>query len=130
MIRNAIKATLKLQPVVLLFSCVSIIGKFASRQIPTDATSFSDFVIRCFGNWRLILLFGTMILLLGIYAVIWQIIIRKSKIAIVYANKATYLFWTQLAAVAVFGEHLSFYNVIGIAIIFTGVILGNSEVAK
>lgn len=130
MIDQAIKTTLKLQPAVVLFSCVSICSKIASRQLPVEAASFSDFIFQCAGNWKLILMLGLMVFLLGIYAFIWQIIIRKSKIAIVYANKATFLFWTQLAAVAVFGEHLSVCNIMGIAIIFTGVILGNSETAK
>ncbi len=130
MLKHSLKTTLKLQPVVFLFSCVSIIGKFASRQVPTGADSFSDFLIRCISNWRLIILIGTMFFLLVIYAFIWQIIIRKSKIAIVYANKATFLFWTQLGAVTIFGEHLSIYNILGITLVFSGVLLGNSEVAK
>lgn len=130
MIHQAIITTLKLQPAVILFSCVSICSKLASRQLPAEASSLSNFASQCMRNWRLILLLGLMVFLLGAYAFIWQIIIKKSKIAIVYANKSTYLFWTQLAAVIVFGEHLSFYNIIGIAIIFIGVILGNSETVK
>lgn len=130
MIPQAIKTTLKLQPVVILFSCTSVCSKLASKQLPVDSSSFSDFVFQCMWNWKLIFLLGLMVFLLGIYAFIWQIIIKKSKIAIVYANKSTYLFWTQLAAIIVFGEYLSICNFIGIAIIFTGVILGNSEVTK
>jgi drug/metabolite transporter (DMT)-like permease len=127
---QALKTTLKLQPVVVLFSCASICSKLASKQLPVEASSFSDFVLQCMRNWKLIFLLGVMIFLLGIYAYIWQRIIRNSKIAIVYANKSSYLFWTQLAAIIIFGEHLSVCNIIGIAIIFAGVILGNSEVAK
>ena len=130
MIPQAIKTTLKLQPVVILFSCTSVCSKLASKQLPVNSSSFSDFVFQCMRNWKLIFLLGLMVFLLGIYAFIWQIIIKKSKIAIVYANKSTYLFWTQLAAIIVFGEYLSICNFIGIAIIFTGVILGNSEVTK
>jgi len=130
MIDPAVTTTIKLQPVVILFSCVSICSKLAAKQLPADATSFSEFTIQCMTNWNLILLLCLMVFLLGIYAFIWQMVIKRSKIAIVYANKSSYLFWTQLAAVLIFGEHLSVCNVIGIAIIFAGVILGNSEVAK
>ena len=130
MIHQAIITTLKLQPAVVLFSCVSICSKLAAKQLPADTSSLSDFIVRSMTNWRLILLLGLMVFLLGIYAFIWQIIIKKSKIAIVYANKRSYLFWTQLAAIVIFGEHLSVCNMLGIAIIFAGVILGNSETAK
>lgn len=130
MIHPALTTTLKLQPIVILFSCVSICSKLAAKQLPTNATSFSGFVFQCLGNWKLIILLGLMVFLLGIYAFFWQKIIKGSKIAIVYANKSSYLFWTQLAAVIIFGEHLSVCNIIGIAIIFAGVILGNSETVK
>ena len=121
--------TLKLQPAVILFSCVSICSKLASRQLPLRAASVSEYMLLCLKNWELLLLLALMIFLLGIYALIWQIIIKKAKIAVVYANKSSYLLWTQLAAFVIFGENISFYNIAGIAIILTGVILGNSETA-
>ena len=129
MIAQALKITLKLQPAVVLFSCVSVCSKLASRQLPSEAASVSDYMLLCLKNWKLLLLLALMIFLLGIYALIWQMIIKKAKIAVVYANKSSYLFWTQLAAFVIFGENISFYNIVGIAIIFTGVILGNSEAA-
>ena len=67
MIHQAIITTLKLQPVVVLFSCVSICSKLAAKQLPADTSSLSDFIVRSMTNWRLILLLGLMVFLLGIY---------------------------------------------------------------
>ena len=120
---------MRLQPAVVLFSCVSICSKLASRQLPKNFASLPDYLLLCLQNWKLIVLLALMLLLLGIYAVIWQQLIKRSKIALIYANKSSYLFWTQLAAVFVFGETVSLCNIAGIAIIFIGIILGNSEAA-
>ena len=56
-----------------------------------------------------------------------QIIIKDARIAVVYANKSSYLFWLQLAAVFLFGESFSWCNLAGIGLIFSGVLLTNSE---
>ena len=127
---TAFTTTCRLQPIVIIFSCVSVCSKLASRQLPANALSTVDFIRQCFCNWKLIALVTAMILLLGVYAFVWQIVIKQAKIAIVYANKSSYLFWTQLAAVFIFGERVSICNVLGIVLIFSGVILGNSETAK
>lgn len=123
MISAALKTTLKLQPVVICFSLVSVLSKLASQQLPADGLNFRNGI----GNYKLFLLISLMFAILAVYAVIWQMIIKNAKIAIVYANKSSYLFWTQMAAVVVFGEHLGWSNIFGIVVIFTGVLLGNSE---
>lgn len=66
-----------------------------------------------------------MFAILGVYAVIWQILIKNARIAVIYANKSSYLLWTQLAAVLFFGEYLSWSNIVGICIIFAGIMLSN-----
>ena len=76
-------------------------------------------------DWRLLGLVALMFLILGIYAVIWQMLIKNAQIAVVYANKASYLLWAQLAAVFFFGEHITWTNLLGIVIIFSGILLAN-----
>lgn len=127
MIRQALTTTLKLQPVVLLYCSVSVCSKYASRQLPARSGGIPEFALDCLSNWKLLLIVAVMFLLLALYAFIWQIIIKDAKIAVVYANKSSYLFWSQLAAVFLFGEGVSWCNLAGIGMIFSGVLLTNSE---
>ena len=126
-IKESLKTTIKLQPIVLLYSCVSIGSKLASKQIPGWSGNIFDFIIDCLTNWKLILILFSMFVILFVYAIIWQKCIKNVPITVMYANKSSYIFWTQLAAVAVFSEHLSLCNIIGIIIIFIGIMVVNSD---
>ncbi len=127
---HIIRDTLFLQPVVIFYSLTAIGTKTASKMLPTQYRGVQDFFWQCLTNiWLLLTVFGIMFCLV-LYAVIWQQIIRKRNIAVVYANKSSNIFWTQLAAVFIFGECISISNIIGIIIIFTGVIIGNSDVME
>ena len=78
-------------------------------------------------DWRILGLVALMFLVLGTYAVIWQILIKNAQIAVIYANKSSYLLWAQLAAVILFGEHITWCNLAGIIIIFSGILLANGS---
>lgn len=68
-----------------------------------------------------------MFVLLAVYAAIWQMLIKHARIAVIYANKSLYIFWTQLAAIFFFGESISIINLAGIALIFSGILIGNYD---
>ena len=124
-IQLVLKTTLKIQPAVILFSGVSIAAKFASRMLPEGQLNIQQKIMAILSNWRLLGLLALMFLMLGIYAVVWQILIKNAQIAVIYANKSSYLLWAQLAAVLFFGEHITWCNLIGIFIIFSGILLAN-----
>jgi len=126
-IKESLKKTIKLQPIVLLCTLVSIGSKLASKQIPGWSGNIFDFIIDCLTNWKLMLILFSMFVILFVYAIIWQKCIKNVPITVMYANKSSYIFWTQLAAVAVFSEHLSLCNIIGIIIIFIGIMVVNSD---
>ena len=126
-IKENIKATLKLQPNVVLYSMVSIGSKLASGYIPSWNGDIWQFVISCFKEVRLLGILASVFFILFIYAIIWQKCIKNVPISIMYANKSSYIFWTQLAAILLFREHLSGCNMIGIIIIFTGIMVVNSN---
>lgn len=128
MLSPAAKLTLRLQPVIVIYTLVSICSKMASRQLPAfERQAPRAYLLECLGNWRLLGLLSAMVVLLGVYAFIWQRVITNGKIAVVYANKATSIFWGQLAAVTLFGERLGVFNLLGILLIFGGVLLNNSD---
>lgn len=128
-ITDTIKNTLKLQPIVVLYSLVSVGSKLASNQIPRFKGDIGSFFLECMTSYRLILIFAGMFLILGLYAIMWQHCIKTASISVMYANKSSYIFWTQLAAVLIFGESLNGCNIIGILIIFVGIMVvnGNDE---
>lgn len=64
---------------------------------------------------------------LGIYAIIWQQIIKRVDISIAYANKATNIFWSMMLASLFFKEQISIKNIIGVIIIFIGVLVVNKH---
>lgn len=68
-----------------------------------------------------------MFVVLFVYAIIWQKCIKNVPITVMYANKSSYIFWTQLAAVVIFSEHLKWCNIVGIIIIFLGIMVVNSD---
>ena len=68
------------------------------------------------------------ILILGIYAIIWQQIIKKTEISVAYTNKAVAIFWSMVWSALIFREHISMANVIGVAVIFIGMMMVNKNV--
>lgn len=126
-IKESIKTTIRLQPIVLLYSLVSVGSKLASKQIPSWNGNVLLFVADCFLNWKLIAILFAMFMILFAYAIIWQKCIKNVPITVMYANKSSYIFWTQLAAVVVFSEQLNWCNLIGILVIFIGIMVVNSD---
>ena len=125
--KESLWMTLKLQPIVVLYSFVSIGSKLASNQIPKWDSNLWNFILDCITNWKLVLILGLMFIILLVYAVIWQKCIKNVPITVMYANKSSYIFWTQLAAVVIFMEKLNWCNVLGIVIIFAGIMVVNSD---
>jgi drug/metabolite transporter (DMT)-like permease len=65
---------------------------------------------------------------LGFYALFWQQIIKRFDLSIAYANRAFAIFWSTLWAILIFGEGISLENIIGVVVIFCGIMLVNSDV--
>ncbi|MCF0132629.1 MAG: EamA family transporter [Blautia sp.] len=111
------KATLKdyilLHISILIFSFTSVFTKLASIE-------FNKNGIRGIGLYLFLFL---MFLNCAIYAVAWQKTIRKFELSIAYAQKTVYLIWSQLWAVLFFHEALSVKNIIGLVIVFVGVLV-------
>lgn len=100
-----------LQGCVVIFAISNICGKFASRY---------DFL-----TFNYLLWFFLELLFLGIYAIAWQQIIKKVDISIAYANKATTIFWSMVFALVVFKERITLMNIIGVVLIFIGILVVN-----
>lgn len=76
-----------------------------------------------FFSFEFILLYGLMMLILVIYALLWQQIIKKIPLNTACANKAVDLLWGMVWGAVVFKEHISLANIIGVVIVLVGVLL-------
>ena len=59
--------------------------------------------------------------MLGIYAVVWQQIIKKLPLTLAYANKAVTVIWGLIWGLLFFGEKITPLKVIGAVIVITGI---------
>lgn len=109
----SIKNILFLQAIVMIYTLSTVTAKFAS---------FEEFL-----SFKFILFYGIEIGILGVYAILWQQIIKKFDLSIAYANRAISLLWSIVWAIVFFKESISVNNVIGVIIVIIGTIIVNSD---
>lgn len=108
-----IKDILFLQAVIMIYTGSSIAAKFASSQ---ELLSFP-----------FCLFYGIEILILALYAVLWQQIIKRFELSIAYANRGMVIVWSMLWAVVIFGDEITLQNIIGIVFVVIGTIVVNLD---
>lgn len=106
-----IKDTFFLQGIVIIYTLSGVAAKFAS-ETPFLSISFIGF-------------YGLEICILGIYAILWQQIIKKINLSIAYANRSVALLWSMIWATIIFKESISIQNIIGVLIVIVGTIIVN-----
>lgn len=111
--KNLIKNIVILQVIIMIYTLSTVAAKFASGQ---------EFL-----SINFIIFYGVEILILGIYAIAWQQIIKKFDISIAYANKAMSLLWSLVWAIVFFGESITINNIIGVIIVIIGTIIVNGD---
>lgn len=110
----SIKMLLLLQAVVVIYTFAGVCGKFAGNY-PLLSLEF-------------IFWFGGEVLILGIYAVLWQQIIKRVDLSIAYANRSIALIWSMLWAYLIFHDtEIGWQNIIGVIIIVIGTMIVNSD---
>jgi len=70
-----------------------------------------------------ILFYGLVIVILGIYALGWQQIIKRMPLSTAYANKAATVVWGQIWGLVFFNEKVTPGKLIGVIIIIIGIVL-------
>lgn len=72
---------------------------------------------------RFLVFYGGTLALMGIYAIVWQQIIKKIPLMVAYANKAVVIVWGLLWGVLFFNEDVTIGKVVGVAMVISGVVL-------
>ncbi|MDR0221829.1 MAG: transporter [Lachnospiraceae bacterium] len=117
----SLRNVLLLQIVFVFFSMATVCAKLASSGLDSPAAVFTP---------GFLLPAGALLSVLGVYAIIWQQIIKHFELSVVYANRATVLLWTLLWGVAFFDETITPAKVVGIIVVYVGVNIMNSEEVK
>ena len=105
------KDILMLQAVFLIYSIYSVVAKFASMK-----EKFS---------MEFILIFGVGVCILGVYALVWQQVIKRFELSIAYANKAITLVWAIVWGLLLFKEELTPGKIAGIILVMIGIFVLN-----
>lgn len=93
----------------LVYACTSIFTKMASRQEIL--------------SWPYLLWIAGAVGVMGVYALLWQQVIRRMPISTAYMFKGTSLIFVLLFSALLFGEGITTNNLIGSAIIIAGIVL-------
>ena len=104
-----IKKYIVIQSAVLVYSLSTIPSKLASNE--------------SFLSVKFCVYYGLIVFLLGIYAIIWQQILKRTPLTIAYINKATTIIWSMVIGRVVFSEKITFINIIGAFIVLIGIII-------
>lgn len=76
-----------------------------------------------FLSWRFLLYYGCVIVVLGVYAVGWQQVLKRLPLTVAFSNKAVTLVWGLIWGVLFFQEQITLGKIIGIAFVMVGVVL-------
>ncbi len=106
---NNLKTYLFLHLLLMVYSTSGILSKLAAGK--------------AFLSWPFLLLYGGVIVLLGVYALGWQQVLKRVPLSVAYANKAVTVVWGCVWGVLVFREHLSPGKVIGGVLVLAGIAL-------
>lgn len=109
-----IKNIIILQLIVIIYTFNSIIAKFSAGQ---------EFL-----SFKFILFYAAEIMVLGVYALLWQQMIKKFDLSVAYANRAMALLWSGLWAVIIFHDKFTWNNILGIILVIVGTIVVNMDV--
>ena len=107
--RKSIIRLFILHIILLVFSLSTVLSKLASGE---------EFL-----SLRFCGLYAGVILLLGIYAIVWQQLIRHLPLIFAYANKAITIVWGIIWGYLLFSENITLNKVIGALIVIWGIIV-------
>ena len=107
--KTKIKTLILLHILLAVYSTSGIFSKLAGT---------ADFL-----SIKFILYYGCVILLLGIYAIGWQQIIRHMDLTSAYANKAVCTIWGSVWGILFFHESITLSKAFGLVMIVAGIVI-------
>ena len=109
----------KIRPVDFLLLELSVVV-YSFSTVAANMASKYEFL-----SWGYIFFFGLEFVVLAIYAILWQQIIKKFELSIAYANKSVMLLWTMLWNFIIFGQGITPGKVAGVLLVMAGAVVMN-----
>lgn len=106
MLSKKIKNHILLYGAFLIYSASTICAKLAATQSAT---------------FRLIVFFGLEFVCLGVYAIIWQQVLKKFTLVTAMASKGVVVIFNLIWSILLFGETITIGNIVGAGIIIFGI---------
>lgn len=97
----------------LLYSLVAVFSKLVS-----GTALFSLEFFACF---------GAVFILLAVYAVLWQQLLKKMPLTTAFANKGAVVIWGMLWGALIFNEGITLPMLIGAILICVGIVLASGD---
>ena len=92
---------------LLVYSCCSIFNKISAGYELL--------------SWGFIIFYGLGIVVLGVYAIFWQMVLKRFELSVAYANKPITTLLSMIWGVVLFQESVSWNMILGAAIILIGI---------
>jgi len=107
--KSRLKTILALNLLLMVYSTSGIFSKLAAGE--------------SFLSLKFVMYYAMVIVLLGVYAIGWQQIIKRMPLTTAFANKAITIVWGLVWGLIFFEEKISLGKVAGIICVVAGVVL-------
>ena len=101
---------------IVVFSCSSLCSKFASGY---------DFL-----SWGFILFYGASLIVLVLYAGLWQLVLKRFELSVAYSGKPLSMLLSMIWGVVLFQESITWNMALGAVVIVIGMRVVMSEHGK
>ena len=102
----------------ILIALHLLLAVYSFSGIFSKLASYETFL-----SFRFCLYYGCVILLLGIYAIGWQQIIKRMPLTTAYANKSVTVIWGVVWGAIFFREPFTLGKIVGAVLVITGMII-------
>ncbi len=111
-----LKNILMLQGIIIIYTISSVMAKLASASKDEPL--------------RFLLFFGLEFVILAVYAVLWQQMIKRFELSVAYANRSMAILWSMIWAVVFFHDRITLQNILGVGLVLLGTVIVNMDARK
>lgn len=115
--RHFIKKNKKVFAIFFLLQVMNVIYSLSSVLVKCASLSWE---LNGFVSLKTMSILLMAVVLLGVYAVLWQMILSKVDLSAAYMCKGMIVFWGVFWAALFFHEKISIFNILGAILICTG----------
>lgn len=108
-----VKNIVLLQEVIIIYTISSVMSKEASAGGRENLLRFLFF-------------FGMEFVMLGVYAILWQQMIKRFELSVAYANRSMAVVWSMVWAVIFFHDTITPQNIAGVVLVVAGTLIINT----